>query len=400
MARINEVIHPWKLTNFEEIFESESTVDAMNILIAPDKFKGTLSAEEAGSVIAGVLKEVDGFTVQVLPLADGGEGTLELFLSQGGRQVDVRVHDPLMRERMAPFGLSADGRTAYVEMARASGLMLLKPEEFNPLRTTSYGTGELIRRAVETGAEEIVLGIGGSATTDAGMGMMEALGMRFFDAQGNVLRSCGESLLNIHEADETHCLPGLRSVKFSALCDVTNPFYGPDGAAHVYSPQKGATPGMVDQLDRGLRHVCNIIKATQGMDLQQVPGSGAGGGLAGGAVAWLNASLRPGFDVVAEWVKLEAMIRWADVIITGEGKVDAQSLKGKVVSGILRRALPFGKKVMLVCGQLAGDFSPPDVPVYAMADHVGGHEAWTQPESSLRRLIAEVVAPDLRKFRE
>lgn len=371
----------------------------MNILIAPDKFKGTLSAEEAGRIMAGVLKEAGGFAVKVLPLADGGEGTLELFLSQGGRQVDVRVHDPLMREMMAPFGLSADGRTAYVEMARASGLTLLKPEEYNPLQATSYGTGELIRCAVEAGAESIVLGIGGSATTDAGMGMMVALGTRFFDAQGNVLRSCGEALLKIYKVDDTDCLPGLRSVKFSALCDVTNPFYGPEGAARVFGPQKGATAGMVDQLDQGLHHVCDILKVKKGIDLQQVPGSGAGGGLAGGAVAWLNASLRPGFDVVAEWVNLEAMIRWADVIITGEGKVDAQTRKGKVVSGIMRRALPLGKKVRVVCGQLGDDFSMPDFPVYAMADHVGEHDAWTKPESSLRCLIAEAVVPDLKNLR-
>jgi glycerate kinase len=370
----------------------------MNILVAPDKFKGSLTALQAGEVIADALRSSgQNFTVRVLPLADGGDGTLEVFLNQGGEKRLVSVHDPLRRPITTSFALSSDRRTAFIEMACASGLSLLNGTEYDPEQTTSFGTGELVREAVKAGAVNLVLGIGGSATNDAGTGMMEALGMRFLDSKGRPLKGCGANLGRIQTIDDTDLLPALQRVSVTALCDVTNPFYGPSGAARVFAPQKGASPEMVERLDEGLRHLGGLIRKVYGVDLQQVPGSGAGGGLAGGAVAWLRAGLKPGFEVVAEWTRVESMIRWADLVITGEGKVDAQSLKGKVVGGVVNLTRVCGKPTVVVCGQTEGANLWMNVPVYTLSDQVGISRARSEPVDSLRRLIREIVVPDIRQ---
>ncbi len=370
----------------------------MNILVAPDKFKGSLTALQAGEVIADALRSSgQNFTVRVVPLADGGDGTLEVFLNQGGEKSDVTVHDPWRRPITASFALSSDRRTAFIEMAGASGLSLLNETEYDPEQTTSFGTGELIRAAVNAGAVEVVLGIGGSATNDAGTGMMEALGMRFRDSNGRPLKGCGANLGLIQTMDDTDLLPALRKIAVTALCDVTNPFYGPSGAARVFAPQKGGSPAMVERLDEGLRHLGAVIKEGYGIDLQQVPGSGAGGGLAGGAVAWLHAGLKPGFEVVAEWTRVESMIRWADLVITGEGRVDTQSLKGKVVGGVVNLTRVNGKPTVVVCGQTEGVNLWENVPVYALSDLVGLSRARSEPVDSLHRLIREIVVPEIRQ---
>ncbi len=368
----------------------------MNVLIAPDKFKGTLTAAEVCHAIKlGLADSNHGFVVRTLPLADGGEGTLDVFLALGSTKVSLPVNDPLMRPTEASLAISSDSRTAYIEMAQASGLRLLKREEYNPLRTTTFGTGELIRRAIDLGAREILLGIGGSACNDAGIGMMAALGMKFLDDQENELPPNGASLSRIHTVDSTAAHPGLAHVSVVALTDVANPFYGPDGAAVVFGPQKGATPEMIAELDKGLRRVAHFVLEAQHIDLQQIPGAGAGGGIAGGAVAWLNAALKSGIEVVLDAMNFNTAVSWADVVITGEGKLDAQTLRGKVVAGVVQSTISHKKPVVIVCGQQEGQFAWPGVAVFSLAEFVGVRDAMRNSGDALRRLAARRVAAHL-----
>lgn len=364
----------------------------MKILVSADKFKGTLSAQQACEAIArGLRRDNRPMEIRLLPLADGGDGTLECFLAGGGTRVECPVHDPLMRPLMASYAILPDKITACIEMARASGLMLLGEKERNPMRTTTLGTGELIRHALDRGARNIILAIGGSATNDGGTGMMAALGVRFVDKAGSEVFPCGGALLHMADADERNLLPVLRETSFTALCDVTNPFYGEQGAAFVYAPQKGASREEVRMLDSGLRHLASWILRAKGIDLQQIPGAGAGGGLAGGAIAWLGAKLRPGIDVILEQVDFEKALQWADVVITGEGKVDRQSMSGKVVSGVIRCAHQAGKKVIVVCGQAEPGFSWLKVPIHSMVDFAGSARSLANPAETLEELIAGKV---------
>ncbi len=362
----------------------------MNILIAPDKFKGTLSASQVCDAVAEGLAG-SGLHVRKMPLADGGEGTLNVFVSTGSTLTEVAAHDPLMRPMNAFFARSADGRTAYVEMASASGLWLLDKRDYNPMVTTTYGTGELIRRAIELGVHSVLLGIGGSACNDAGTGMMRALGMRFLDLTGAEVDPNGESLARIHSVDPSGLLSGMERIQFTALTDVTNPFYGPTGAAYVYGPQKGATPEMVKNLDQGLRHLAEVVQRTKGIDLQTIPGTGAGGGIAGGAVAWLNAHLRPGIEVIMDSLNFDEAAAWADVIVTGEGKVDRQTLQGKVVSGVANRALQLGKPLIIVCGQAETVVPWKGAEVFSLVDFAGETNSFADPSSTLRKLVAQRV---------
>lgn len=363
--------------------------NAMKILVSTDKFKGTLSALQAGvAILKGLRRSGRAVELRLHPLADGGDGTLECFLSGGATRIECRVHDPLMRPVQASYALLADGSTACIEMATASGLMLLRKEEYTPLRTTSLGTGELIRDAISRGARNVLLGIGGSATNDGGTGMMVALGTRFLDKVGDEVFPCGGSLGRVAEVDERNLLPGLRSTTFTALCDVTNPFYGEDGAAAVYAPQKGASQHEVRLLDSALQHLASVIMRTKGIDLQRVPGAGAGGGLAGGAVAWLGAHLRSGIETIMEQTDFDRALQWADVVITGEGKVDRQSARGKVVSGVIQRAQQAGKRVILVCGQAEPEAAWPNVPIYTMVEYAGPARSFDKPAETLEQLVA------------
>lgn len=325
----------------------------MNILIAPDKFKGTLTASQVCDAIeAGLNKSGKEFRIRKFPLADGGDGTLDIFLyHQQGVLIEVEVHDPLMRKIKAVYALSEDGKTAFIEIAKSSGLMLLKPEEYNPLKSSSYGTGELIRHALSNGVEQIIIGIGGSATNDAALGAAEALGFQFFDSAGNRVSPNGEVLSKIVRIDRSNVHPRLEHVLVTAICDVTNPFYGEQGAAFVYAPQKGASPADVIRLDHGLKQVAMVFKEQLGIDVQAIPGAGAGGGFAGGAYALFGADLKRGTDVVFELTSFNDSIEWAHVVITGEGKFDQQSLQGKVVDGVVSRVKKSGKKVYVVCGE-------------------------------------------------
>lgn len=326
----------------------------MNILVAPDKFRGSLEADEVCQAVrTGILQAYPDAIVTTIPLADGGEGTSRILTRQaGGSEVVMTVNDPLGRPVEASYGLSADGQVAFIEMAAASGLGLLEIEERNPMLTSTYGTGQLIRNAVEHGVRKIVLGIGGSATTDGGIGMAAALGYIFLDQNGNELSPNGASLGLIHSILRPQTDPGLANLSIVVACDVTNPLYGTDGAAFIYGPQKGADQEMVRMLDDGLRNLSAIAEKTFGRDVSQVPGAGAAGGLGAGCMWFLNATLKDGISIVMEQCNIASLIEKADLVITGEGKVDEQTLSGKVVQGLAGLCKEHDVPLAVVCGTL------------------------------------------------
>lgn len=327
----------------------------MRILIAPDKFKGSLTASGAARCVEEALSELYSSAVLIRkPVADGGEGTAEvLAAATNGTLRTLQVKDPLFRSIQATYGVSGDGKTAFVEMAQASGLDRLSEKERNPLLTSTYGTGELIKDALKKGVQEVILCIGGSATTDAGIGMAAALGYEFLDRDNKPLQPIGQSMSKICRIRRINLLPDLRQVRFRVACDVDNPLFGPNGAAAVYGPQKGATPSMVKALDKGLRTIDNVLKNDFGIDESTMPGSGAAGGLGYGARVFLKASFLSGFDLVAETLDLHREIAQADWVITGEGSLDEQTLQGKVIAGITRIAAMHQVPVVAFCGRLA-----------------------------------------------
>ncbi|MBN1143415.1 MAG: glycerate kinase, partial [Bacteroidales bacterium] len=283
----------------------------------------------------------------------GGEGTVDaLVQATGGQLVEASVHDPLMRPINAFFGISGDGKTAFIEMAAASGLTLLDSSERNPMRTISFGTGELIRCALDKGCREIILGIGGSATVDGGVGMAQAIGVRFTDASGKETEHHGRSLGKIAHINLEHLDSRISQCRIRAACDVTNPVTGPQGAAFVYGPQKGANSSEVKELDNNLLHLSQLIRNTLHIDITSIPGGGAAGGMGAGIVAFLNGELMPGFDLVSRVIRLEEWIEWADLVITGEGSMDAQTAFGKTPSGVARMAKAAGKHVVAFTGAI------------------------------------------------
>ncbi|NUO01489.1 MAG: glycerate kinase [Saprospiraceae bacterium] len=320
----------------------------MNILLATDSFKDALDAQSVCRAIArGILRAMPEAAIRSFPLADGGEGTAQILTEHSaGRSIECVVNDPLFRPVRATYGLSGDGKTAFIEMAQASGLQLLKPEERNPLHTTTYGTGELIADALRRGVSHIMLGIGGSATNDGGMGMAAALGWQFFDPAGKLLEPVGRNLGKVHRMLGN---PEF-TVRVEVMCDVNNPLYGPEGAAQVYAPQKGADAVAVAELDAGLAHFSDVLKAFSGTDIAGIPGAGAAGGLGAGALFFLNARMRSGIDAVMEYTGFEAALSGIDLIVTGEGKIDRQTSKGKLISGITRRAAERNLPVIAFCG--------------------------------------------------
>jgi glycerate kinase len=325
----------------------------MRVLIAADKFKGSLTAYEVCLAIEAGLKEkypdIDCLT---FPLADGGEGTMDILTRRTrGHFVDVTVHDPLLRKIESSYGISSEGQYAFIEMSAASGLHLLKPGEKDVMRTSTRGTGELILDAMEIGVAQIFLGIGGSATNDGGTGAAQVLGYEFLDENENAIQPVGGNLHTIRSIRTLNVHPWLSEVKFTAVCDVENPLTGNRGAAFVYAAQKGATPDQVVILDEGLKNLAKVIDSQFGISINDIPGAGAGGGFGGGVVAFFNGSLRRGVDVVFDFTGFEEEVKNADVIITGEGKVDQQTLQGKVVSGVARLGKRYGKKVICVTGK-------------------------------------------------
>lgn len=311
------------------------------IVIASDSFKGSVSSAEVAECAERAIRRVyPDCQVVKIPVADGGEGTVEaLVAALDGTVLSCPVHDPLMRPIHAEYGMSGDGQTAIIEMAAASGLTLLPLSLRNPMRTTTYGTGELIKDALLRGCRDFLIGIGGSATNDAGTGMLQALGYRFLDATGQELGVGGEILRRIHTIDDSLILPSLREASFTIACDVTNPFFGEQGAAYVYARQKGADEAMIHILDDGLRHFAGVIAASGRGTIGELPGSGAAGGLGGGCVAFLGAMLKPGIRMVLDALRFDERIQGADLIITGEGRLDRQTCMGKTPYGVLQAGM-------------------------------------------------------------
>lgn len=323
----------------------------MKIVIAMDSFKGTLKAHEACRVVSDVLMQrLSDVALVIKPMADGGEGTAAAMIeAANGKWVPVEVTGPLPETRAdAGFAWFQD-RTALVEMASASGLELLTGAQLDPLRTTTYGTGELIDAAAMHGAEKILLAVGGSATVDGGIGAAAALGWKFLDAGGNPVELAGGGLERI---DRIIRPEGLSLPPVEVLCDVDNPLCGELGAAAVYGPQKGATPEMVRQLERGLSHLAECVRKQLGVEIENVPGAGAAGGLAAGAIAFMDASIVSGIETVMRRSNLADELESADWVITGEGSFDEQSLYGKVVSGILKLAKQSDTRVAVLAGQV------------------------------------------------
>ncbi|MCQ6561404.1 glycerate kinase [Paenibacillus mendelii] len=326
----------------------------MKIVIAPDSFKGSLSAVGVGSAIErGIKRASHNSVTKVIPMADGGEGTVDCLVhATKGRMVQVPVSNPLGREIDAGFGILGDGTTCVIEMAMASGLYLIDAHERNPLHTTTYGVGQLIKAALDQGCRKFILGVGGSATNDGGAGMLQALGVRLLDEHGETVGFGGGELCRIAEIQIEALDPRIADCEIAVACDVDNPYVGPKGASAVFGPQKGATPPMVEQLDQGLRHFADLIERTLGIAIHDIPGTGAAGGLSGGIMAFLNGKLESGVSVVARVMELESAVQDADLVITGEGQVDYQTASGKTPYGVAQVAKKHRVPVIVIAGSV------------------------------------------------
>lgn len=324
------------------------------IVLAFDSFKGSLTSEEVADAFEeGITSVLPECIICKTFIADGGEGTTEaLVKALNGDIIETTVSDPLGRPVNAQYGIIGNGDTAIIEMAKASGLTLLSDSERNPMLTSTFGCGELIRNAMSRGCKRILLAIGGSATNDGGTGLLTALGYRFLDSNGSVLKGCGESLSEIRKIDSSLIDSNIKSTEFIVACDVENPLFGLNGAAYVFAPQKGATQEMVKQLDNGLRNYSNILKEHSGIEVASMPGSGAAGGMSAGMTALLGAKITKGIDMVLDACHFENIIRDADYVITGEGKIDRQTLMGKAPAGVLRRAKALGIPTIAVGGAI------------------------------------------------
>lgn len=330
----------------------------MNILIAPDSFKESLSALEVAQAIAAGFKKIfPTAQYQLLPMADGGEGTVQSIIdaTQGKRMYSI-VTDPLGNPTQAFWGITGDGKSAIIEMAQASGLHLVPKAQRNPLITTSYGTGELIKAALDEGVQHIILGIGGSATNDAGVGLLQALGAQFFDQQNQNLDYGGAELAKLSRINLNKLHPRLQQVHIDVACDVNNPLCGTQGASAVFAPQKGATDTQVKQLDRALLHFAQKVEQQFNIDIQTPKGAGAAGGMGGGLLLLPHATLKSGVTIVAEALNLAEKISQADLVITGEGRMDAQSIQGKTPIGVAQIAKTAGKPVIAIVGSLRADY--------------------------------------------
>lgn len=327
------------------------------VVIASDSFKGSLTSLEVAQSVAKAVKEAyPSCEVVEVNVADGGEGTMDaLQQTLGGRKVILEVSDPLGRPVNASYVILDDGNTAVLEMSAASGLPLLAPGERNPSKTSTLGTGELIRDALDKGCRKFLVGIGGSATNDAGMGMLHALGYRFMDASGTELAPVGVSMINVASIDMSGRHPALSEAQFIVACDVKAPLYGPDGAAYVFAPQKGADNEMVEALDMGLRHFAEVSAFATGCDSSSLEGSGAAGGLGYAFRQFLGASLERGVEMVLDAIHFDELLKGADLVITGEGRVDSQTLTGKTPYGVAQRALHQGIPVVAIGGSVTLD---------------------------------------------
>lgn len=326
----------------------------MKFVLAPDSFKESMTAKMAALAMEKGIKNVfpDAECV-IVPMADGGEGTVESLVDGlNGTVIDIEVTGPLGDKVPANYGLLGDKKTAVIEMASASGIQLIKKEMRNPLFTTTYGTGELIKDALDRGAKRILIGIGGSATNDGGLGMLQALGASFKDKEGKELSFGGGSLKELDTIDTSQLDGRLASVTIEVACDVTNPLVGPNGASYIFGPQKGATPEIVKQLDQNLTHFANKIYEFTGKDIAEKEGAGAAGGLGAGLMAFLNAELKRGIELVIEYTDLEKKMVGADFVFTGEGSIDGQTLYGKTPYGVARTASRLNIPVIAFAGRV------------------------------------------------
>ena len=369
----------------------------MKIVIAPDSFKESLTALQVADAIEAGMREIwpDAVYVKV-PVADGGEGTVQAMIdATGGRRVDVRVTGPLGQTVDAFYGDA--GGLAVIEMAAASGLEGVPPDLRDPRTATSRGTGELIRAALDAGARRFVLGVGGSATNDGGAGMLQALGVRLLDGDGQDLGPGGAELARLDRIDVSGLDPRVRDAEFRIACDVDNPLTGPRGASAVFGPQKGATPAMVAQLDAALAHYADVIRRDLNQDIAQRPGAGAGGGIAAAMVVFLRGQLKPGVEIVMEAVGLDAAVRAADLVVTGEGRIDGQTVHGKTPMGVAQVARRHGKPVVAIGGSLAVDADAVheqgiEVVVAAVARPCSVAEALAAGADNLRRAARNLAA--------
>ena len=323
----------------------------MKIVVAPDSFKGTMSAVEVANTICETgKKEYQNLEFVSLPVGDGGEGTMECLIAAcNGKKNSLMVEGPLGEQVEAHYGILPD-QTVIFEMAEASGLNLLRPEQYNPMKTSTYGTGQLLQYAIKQGLSKMILCIGGSATNDGGMGALQALGIKFFDQYQQELRGCGENLIKIESIDLSDFVMNNMDFQLTILCDVVNPFTGENGATMIYGPQKGATSAMVQELEAGMIHFQKLLSKMVGGDYLILPGTGAAGGLGGALQVFCKGTLISGIDAVLEQTGFEQLIQDADAVITGEGKVDHQTLNGKVVYGVLKRCKAQNVPVYVLAG--------------------------------------------------
>jgi glycerate kinase len=373
----------------------------MKIIIAPQGFKGSLKAYEAAEAMAkGVKAARPDAEVVLLPVSDGGEGTLRAMVTAtGGKLISAKVSGPLGDIVEASWGMLGDKTTAVIEMAAASGLNLVPKDRIDPMAASTYGTGELIRAALEAGCRKLIIGLGDSATTDGGTGMASALGVKLLDKDGKPIPRGGVGLLSLKHIDISGRYEAVASSTITAACDVTNPLYGPEGAAYVYGPQKGATPEMIKQLDAGLRNLASIIARDMGMKIGKMPGAGAAGGLGAGLVAFLGASLKPGIDIILDGIRFEEHLVNADLVLTGEGRIDHQTPRGKTVAGIARRTKKTGKPVIAFAGELGEGYR--DIYSSGITKAVGIVPEGVTKEESMKnaaRLLTEAVKNTVKDF--
>jgi glycerate kinase len=370
---------------------------SMKFLCAPDSFKGSLSAAAAAAAMAaGALHAAPRLTVLRVPLADGGEGTVDALVgARGGSKVSVDARDPLDRPIQAAIGLlGAD--TVVIEMAAASGLPLLRPEERDPFRASTYGTGQLLRAALDRGAREIILGVGGSATVDGGAGALQALGARLLDATGTEIPPGNVGLAQLDRLDLRGIDPRLAQVRLRIACDVRNPLTGPTGAAAVFGPQKGARPADIEVLDANLAKLAALLRRATGMDIASVPGAGAAGGLTAGLLA-IGAATEPGIELILDATRFDDLLADADLVITGEGRLDRQTAQGKVVSGVVAHAARKKVPVVALAGSVRGGeigslYSAGLVAAFPITDGPLSHaKAFARAATLLRRSTESVV---------
>ena len=330
----------------------------MRVVIASDKFKESLSSNEVAGCIERGIKKVDS-SIEVIkvPMADGGEGIVQaLIASCIGKIVKAKVRDPLMREINSSYGIIEGENKAIIEMASSSGLMLLSKKERNPFKTSTYGFGECIKHALDNGCRDIIVGIGGSATNDGGSGMLQALGVRLLDAEGNEIGLGAENLSRLQTIDISNLDKRIKETKITVACDVDNPLCGPNGASYVYGFQKGADEETVKILDNNLHHFGKIIERVTGISIINYPGAGAAGGVGGSMMAFLGAELKKGIELVIEITKLEEKIKVADLVITGEGMIDYQTRFGKTPYGVAKIAKKYGVPVVAIAGSIGEGF--------------------------------------------